>query len=154
MCIMQTCWDLGTHCSSSLHAYVRCHFYGVIRDIHTNCLCGLLISHHAHTSHKYTRAYTHTHTHTSTHAHTLSHTHTHTHTHKHTRTYTLTHTHTQKDDVTFTGSISGDIYMWKGTILSRVISQAHSGPVFDMYTSLDDGLVLSAGKERRYCTKI
>ena len=60
--------------------------------------------------------------------------------------HTLTHL---QDDITFTGSISGDVYVWKGHTLSRVVSQAHTGPVFAMYTCLEDGLVLTAGKERR-----
>ena len=59
-----------------------------------------------------------------------------------------------QDDVTFTGSISGDIFIWKSNVLTRVVSQAHSGPVFAMYTSLDDGLVVSAGKERRSGTTL
>ena len=66
--------------------------------------------------------------------------------------YTHTHTHSQ-DDITFTGSISGDVYVWKGHVLSRVVSQAHSGPVFAMFTCLEDGLILTAGKERRYNQK-
>ncbi|KAL5463172.1 hypothetical protein EMCRGX_G032049 [Ephydatia muelleri] len=52
------------------------------------------------------------------------------------------------DDVTFTGSVSGDVFVWKGGILSRIVSCAHSGPVFSMHTCSDDGLVVSAGKER------
>lgn len=55
-----------------------------------------------------------------------------------------------QDDVTFTGTISGDVFVWKGHVLSRVVSQAHSGPVFAMFTSLEDGLLVSAGKERRW----
>jgi len=35
-------------------------------------------------------------------------------------------------------------------MLTRVIMDAHSGPVFAMYTSLEDGLIVSGGKERRY----
>ncbi len=50
--------------------------------------------------------------------------------------------------MTFTGAVNGDVYVWQTNILLRVISQAHSGPVMAMYTCLDDGLVLSAGKER------
>ena len=59
------------------------------------------------------------------------------------------HAYIHKDDITFTGSISGDVYVWKGHTLSRVVSQAHTGPVFAMYTCLEDGLILTAGKERR-----
>ena len=50
--------------------------------------------------------------------------------------------------MTFTGSVSGDVFMWQSSLLSRVISRAHSGPVLAMYTCLEDGLVVSAGKER------
>ena len=52
-----------------------------------------------------------------------------------------------QDNTTFTGSINGDVYVWKGSILSRVVSRAHSGPVFAMFTCLEDGLIVSAGKE-------
>lgn len=37
--------------------------------------------------------------------------------------------------------------MWKGAVLCRLVSQAHSGPVFAMFTCLEDGLIVSAGKE-------
>jgi hypothetical protein len=53
-----------------------------------------------------------------------------------------------QDDITFTGSVSGDVFVWKSAVLSRIVSQAHSGPVMAMYTCLEDGLILSAGKER------
>lgn len=56
--------------------------------------------------------------------------------------------HVPQDDVTFTGAVNGDIYMWRGHTLSKVVGGAHSGPVMVMYTCLEDGLVLSAGKER------
>ena len=45
------------------------------------------------------------------------------------------------------------IYMWTGNVLSRVITDAHTGPVFAMYTSLEDGLIVSSGKETRYLYK-
>ncbi len=41
--------------------------------------------------------------------------------------------------------------MWQGAGLVRVVSGAHSGPVFAMFTTLEDGLILSAGKERKRC---
>lgn len=47
--------------------------------------------------------------------------------------------------------MSGDIYVWQSEQLSRVVSKAHSGPVMVMYTCLEDGLILSAGKERYIC---
>jgi WD40 repeat protein len=51
-------------------------------------------------------------------------------------------------NVTYTGSISGDVFEWKGNSLTRVVQGAHSGPVFTMFTCLEDGLIVSAGKER------
>lgn len=53
--------------------------------------------------------------------------------------------------MTFTGSVSGDVFVWQGRELSRIVAQAHSGPVMTMYTCLEDGLILSAGKERYPC---
>ena len=52
--------------------------------------------------------------------------------------------------MTFTGAVNGDVWVWQGVGLSRVVSGAHTGPVFAMFTTLEDGLVVSAGKERRY----
>ncbi len=56
--------------------------------------------------------------------------------------------HTQ-DDVTFTGAVNGDVWVWQGVVLSRVVAGAHTGPVFAMFTTLEDGLLVSAGKERK-----
>lgn len=53
-----------------------------------------------------------------------------------------------QDDVTFTGAISGDIYVWKGPILAHVVERAHSGPIFAMSCCLGKSRILSAGKER------
>ena len=39
--------------------------------------------------------------------------------------------------------------MWAGNVLSRVITDAHTGPIFAMYTCLEDGLIVSGGKEAR-----
>ena len=50
--------------------------------------------------------------------------------------------------MTFTGAINGDVYVWLAHILSRIVSGAHSGPIMAMYTCLEDGLIVSAGKER------
>lgn len=52
------------------------------------------------------------------------------------------------NDITYTGSISGDVFMWKGHVLTRVIEKAHSGPVFAMFSSVNENKVLSGGKER------
>ena len=40
--------------------------------------------------------------------------------------------------------------MWKGHVLTRVIEKAHSGPVFAMFSSVNENKVLSGGKERGY----
>uniref|UniRef100_UPI00398E636F echinoderm microtubule-associated protein-like 6 isoform X3 n=1 Tax=Pristiophorus japonicus TaxID=55135 RepID=UPI00398E636F len=52
------------------------------------------------------------------------------------------------NNLTFTGAINGDVYVWKDHILSRVVAKAHTGPVFTMYTTLRDGLIVTGGKER------
>ncbi|XP_031213616.1 echinoderm microtubule-associated protein-like 5 isoform X5 [Mastomys coucha] len=46
------------------------------------------------------------------------------------------------------GTISGDVCVWKDHILCRVVARAHNGPVFAMYTTLRDGLIVTGGKER------
>ncbi|XP_064621338.1 echinoderm microtubule-associated protein-like 6 [Lineus longissimus] len=53
------------------------------------------------------------------------------------------------NNVTFTGAMSGDVYLWKDNTLARVIHKVHTGPVFCLYTTLRDGLIVSGGKERR-----
>lgn len=55
-----------------------------------------------------------------------------------------------QEGITYTGSVGGTIYAWTGNVLSRVITDAHTGPVFAMYTSLEDGLLVSGGKETWY----
>ncbi|XP_077993248.1 echinoderm microtubule-associated protein-like 6 [Glandiceps talaboti] len=52
------------------------------------------------------------------------------------------------DNVTYTGAMSGDVYVWKENILHRVVNKAHNGPVFTMYTTLRDGLIVTGGKEK------
>ncbi|KAM9770291.1 LOW QUALITY PROTEIN: echinoderm microtubule-associated protein-like 6 [Menidia menidia] len=52
------------------------------------------------------------------------------------------------NNLTFTGAISGDVYVWRDQFLVRVVAKAHSGPVFTMYTTLRDGLIVTGGKER------
>uniref|UniRef100_G3Q8V5 EMAP like 6 n=1 Tax=Gasterosteus aculeatus aculeatus TaxID=481459 RepID=G3Q8V5_GASAC len=51
-------------------------------------------------------------------------------------------------NLTFTGAINGDVYVWREHFLVRVVAKAHSGPVFTMYTTLRDGLIVTGGKER------
>lgn len=48
--------------------------------------------------------------------------------------------------------MSGDVYVWVGTNLTRIVGQAHSGPVFTMYTTLKDGLIVTGGKEKECVT--
>ncbi|EHB11852.1 Echinoderm microtubule-associated protein-like 5, partial [Heterocephalus glaber] len=52
------------------------------------------------------------------------------------------------NNLTFTGTISGDVCVWKDHVLCRVVARAHNGPVFAMYTTLRDGLIVTGGKER------
>lgn len=54
-----------------------------------------------------------------------------------------------QDGVTYTGSMSGDVFVWKDSALVRLVSKAHDGPVFSLYTTLKDGLIVSGAKERR-----
>ncbi|XP_068177719.1 echinoderm microtubule-associated protein-like 6 isoform X2 [Antennarius striatus] len=52
------------------------------------------------------------------------------------------------NNLTFTGAINGDVFVWREHFLVRVVAKAHSGPVFSMYTTLRDGLIVTGGKER------
>ncbi|KAG8126400.1 hypothetical protein E2320_021499, partial [Naja naja] len=52
------------------------------------------------------------------------------------------------NNLTFTGTISGDVCVWKDHILNRIVGKAHNGPIFAMYTTLRDGLIVTGGKER------
>ncbi|KAM7325934.1 hypothetical protein ACRRTK_014412 [Alexandromys fortis] len=52
------------------------------------------------------------------------------------------------NNLTFTGAINGDVYVWKEHFLIRLVAKAHTGPVFTMYTTLRDGLIVTGGKER------
>ncbi|MBN3309055.1 EMAL6 protein, partial [Amia calva] len=52
------------------------------------------------------------------------------------------------NNLTFTGAINGDVYVWRDYFLVRVVAKAHTGPVFTMYTTLRDGLIVTGGKER------
>jgi len=49
--------------------------------------------------------------------------------------------------VTYTGAMSGDVFVWKDNTLLRMVLKAHSGPVFSMFTTLRDGLIVTGGKE-------
>ncbi|CAF94232.1 unnamed protein product, partial [Tetraodon nigroviridis] len=52
------------------------------------------------------------------------------------------------NQLTFSGAVNGDVYVWREHFLVRVVAKAHSGPVFTMYTTLRDGLIVTGGKER------
>ena len=45
--------------------------------------------------------------------------------------------------------MSGDIYVWKENVLTKVIQKAHNGPIFTMFTTLRDGLIVTGAKEKR-----
>ena len=42
----------------------------------------------------------------------------------------------------------GDVYVWKGHMLAKVVTRAHQDAVFSLYTTLKDGLIVSGGKEK------
>uniref|UniRef100_A0A1I8FGP9 WD_REPEATS_REGION domain-containing protein n=1 Tax=Macrostomum lignano TaxID=282301 RepID=A0A1I8FGP9_9PLAT len=51
--------------------------------------------------------------------------------------------------VTYTGAMSGDVFVWQEhRLLIRLVEKAHQGPVFSLYTTLKDGLIVSGGKEK------
>ena len=50
--------------------------------------------------------------------------------------------------MTYTGSMSGAVWVWKSGVLVRIVEKAHSGPVFVLFTTLIDGLIVSGGKEK------
>ncbi|KAM7447232.1 Echinoderm microtubule-associated protein-like 5 [Porites harrisoni] len=52
------------------------------------------------------------------------------------------------DNLTFTGAMNGDVFVWSGHKLVRLVSRAHSGPMFSMHTTLRDGLIVTGGKEK------
>ncbi|BFZ11617.1 hypothetical protein BsWGS_14656 [Bradybaena similaris] len=51
------------------------------------------------------------------------------------------------NNVTYTGAMSGDVYVWQESNLLRIVQKAHTGPVFAMFTTLRDGLIITGGKE-------
>ena len=52
-----------------------------------------------------------------------------------------------QNNVTYTGAMSGDVYVWQDNTLTRLVQKAHNGPVFTMFTTLRDGLIVTGGKE-------
>ena len=57
-----------------------------------------------------------------------------------------------QNKLTFTGAMSGDVYVWQETTLSRVLQKAHNGPIFSMFTTLRDGLIVTGESSLRYAT--
>ena len=55
-----------------------------------------------------------------------------------------------QNDTTFTGTMSGDVYIWISNTLTRVVKQVHGGPVFTMFTTVKDGLIVTGGKDKGY----
>lgn len=53
-----------------------------------------------------------------------------------------------QNQLTFSGGVNGDVFVWREHLLVRVVAKAHSGPVSTMYTTLRDGLIVTGGKER------
>ncbi|KAL5008221.1 hypothetical protein ScPMuIL_013802 [Solemya velum] len=51
------------------------------------------------------------------------------------------------NQLTYTGAMSGDVYVWKEHTLLRLVQKAHTGPVFCMFTTIRDGLIVTGGKE-------
>ncbi|XP_047132983.1 echinoderm microtubule-associated protein-like 6 isoform X1 [Hydra vulgaris] len=52
------------------------------------------------------------------------------------------------NDATFTGAISGDVYIWSVNLLTRIVKNVHSGPIFCMFTTVTDGLIVTGGKDK------
>jgi WD40 repeat protein len=51
------------------------------------------------------------------------------------------------DDVVYTGTLSGDIYQWKGYNLESVIKSAHNGAIHSMHNSAEG--FAAGGKDSR-----
>ncbi|XP_071162130.1 echinoderm microtubule-associated protein-like 6 [Mytilus edulis] len=51
------------------------------------------------------------------------------------------------NNLTYTGAMSGDVYVWQETTLVRIVPKAHTGPVFSMFTTLRDGFIVTGGKD-------
>lgn len=52
-----------------------------------------------------------------------------------------------QNSLTYTGAMSGDVYVWQETTLVRIVPKAHTGPVFTMFTTLRDGFIVTGGKD-------
>ncbi|XP_041352370.1 echinoderm microtubule-associated protein-like 6 isoform X2 [Gigantopelta aegis] len=51
------------------------------------------------------------------------------------------------NNLTYTGALSGDVYVWHDNTLARLVQKAHNGPIFTMFTTLRDGLIVTGAKE-------
>ena len=52
------------------------------------------------------------------------------------------------EETTFTGMSTGSVIVWSGHNALRVVERAHNGPIFAMFTTLTDGLIVTGGKEK------
>jgi len=52
------------------------------------------------------------------------------------------------NNATFTGAMNGDVFIWSANSLSRLVKHVHSGPVFTMFTTVRDGLIVTGGKDK------
>ena len=46
--------------------------------------------------------------------------------------------------------MNGDVYIWNACSLTRIVKNVHSGPVFTMFTTVKDGLIVTGGKEKGF----
>ena len=46
--------------------------------------------------------------------------------------------------------MNGDVYIWSANTLSRIVNKVHTGPVFSMFTTVRDGLIVTGGKDNGY----
>ena len=49
--------------------------------------------------------------------------------------------------LTYTGSMLGDIYVWREHQLVKIIAKAHKGPIFAMFSTQSDGFIVTGAKE-------
>ena len=50
-----------------------------------------------------------------------------------------------QDDRTYTGSMTGLVFIWRGNTLERTVT-AHAGPIFSMFSS--NNYIVTGAKER------
>lgn len=59
-----------------------------------------------------------------------------------------------QNNTTYTGALSGDVYIWSTNSLVKIVKQVHSGPVFTMFTTVKDGLIVTGGKDKGYILSV